>query len=366
MDGVGFGILLPWIVVAFGCWLGYQLVRQNGRILLRLDALEQRLNQLSLAPTLAAPPAPPVGLPVGSTAPDFELPDLAGERKALSDFQGRRLLLIFFNPRCGYCRQMAPDLAVLSVDGANGRPLPLVVSSGQVEEIRALVAEYGIRCPVLLQEQAEVTSHYQANGTPMGYLIDEQGRIASGIAMGAQALLALVDPSGARAMSGNGHREHRGNRALSDSKIPRNGLAAGMPAPQFSLPTLDGAVLSLDAYRGQRVVLVFSDPKCGPCNELIPELESFHRRYRDVQVLMVSRGEVEANRAKAAERGLTFPVLLQTQWEISRAYAMFATPIAYLIDEEGVIAAGVAVGLEPIRALLSRAAAQTNGEETLP
>ena len=67
---------------------------------------------------------------------------------------------------------------------------------------------------------------------------------------------------------------------------------------------------------------------------------------------MISRGEPKENRAKVKEHALTFPVVLQQQWEISRRYAMFATPIAYLINERGVIAADVAVGVEPILALL--------------
>jgi len=55
--------------------------------------------------------------------------------------------------------------------------------------------------------------------------------------------------------------------------------------------------------------------------------------------------------------GLTFPVVLQHHWEISRRYAMFATPIAYLIDETGVIAHDVAVGVASILALMKADAA---------
>jgi hypothetical protein len=73
---------------------------------------------------------------------------------------------------------------------------------------------------------------------------------------------------------------------------------------------------------------------------------------------MISRGEPRENRAKVKEHRLTFPVVLQQQWEISRRYAMFATPIAYLIDEAGVIANDVAVGVEPIRVLLAAVCSQ--------
>src|SRR5262245_14552779 len=105
-------------------------------------------------------------------------------------------------------------------------------------------------------------------------------------------------------------------------------------------------------------LLVFSSPHCGPCNALAPELEKFHREQSEreastpIAVVMISKGEPKENRAKVKEHGLTFPVVLQQQWEISRRYAMFATRIAYLIDKQGVIAAEVAVGVGPILALL--------------
>jgi hypothetical protein len=76
-------------------------------------------------------------------------------------------------------------------------------------------------------------------------------------------------------------------------------------------------------------------------------------------MMMVSRGEPNENRAKVKEYGLTFPVVLQQQWEISRLYAMFATPMAYLIDEAGFIAYDVAAGVEPIVKLLSSIANKT-------
>jgi hypothetical protein len=48
------------------------------------------------------------------------------------------------------------------------------------------------------------------------------------------------------------------------------------------------------------------------------------------------------------------PIALQQQWEISRRYAMFATPIAYLIDEQGIIVEDVAVGTESVQELISK------------
>jgi peroxiredoxin len=151
-----------------------------------------------------------------------------------------------------------------------------------------------------------------------------------------------------------------------ESHIKRDGLAAGTPAPDFTLPRIEGGELSLSDFRGKPLLIVFSDPNCGPCSVLAPQLEAFHRRTPQLSVLMLSRGTVEDNQRKAADFGFSFPVVLQKQWEISRLYAMFATPIGYLIDENGIIASDVAVGVEPILALSTRAAMsspqlQTNG-----
>jgi peroxiredoxin len=287
---------------------------------------------------------------------------LGGALRSLADFRGRKLLLLFFNPGCGFCTRMASELAALPVDGAAGAPLPLVVTTGELEANRKLVAEYGLAGPVLLQEGMEIASQYQCNGTPMGYLIDEQGHIASELAIGAPALLALAAPGAPGAPpappppvhdAGTAAGALGGKRELSESKLQRDGLPAGTPAPDFTLPLLHGGELSLSDYQGRKVLLVFSDPNCGPCDQLAPQLEQLARRTAAVQVLMVSKGEPEANRAKAAQHGLTFPILLQQQWEVSKQYAKFATPIGYLIDEEGIIAKELAIGVEPILALLA-------------
>ena len=81
--------------------------------------------------------------------------------------------------------------------------------------------------------------------------------------------------------------------------------------------------------------------------------------------MMIGKGEPKENRAKAKEHGLTFPIVLQQQWEISRRYAMFATPVAYLIDEHGIISHDVAVGVEPILALMDSVAGRKETEPLL-
>ena len=116
----------------------------------------------------------------------------------------------------------------------------------------------------------------------------------------------------------NGKQKKKADISLEGSQINRDGLPAGATAPVFQLPQLDGTELSLEAYRGRKVLLVFSDPHCGPCNALAPQLEELHRSRTDFQLLMISRADPEAARIKAAENNLTFPIVMQKKWEISR------------------------------------------------
>ena len=207
------------------------------------------------------------------SAPDFELPDLTGVRHKLSEFREKNVLLIFFSPQCGFCTQMAADLAALPAEGADHGVVPVVVTSGAAEENRKLVEQYGIRCLVLLQEQMEVAMKFRAPGTPMGYRIDGAGRIASGLAVGAEPLLKLataIAPHQNKSIAeANGSVPHgvKDDPSLARSRLNRHGLKAGTVAPEFRLPRIDGGELSLADFRGARVLLVFSDPDCGPCDE---------------------------------------------------------------------------------------------------
>jgi len=45
-------------VVAIGCWIGYQLIPQNGRILLHLETLQQQIAELKLRSEQSAPAVP--------------------------------------------------------------------------------------------------------------------------------------------------------------------------------------------------------------------------------------------------------------------------------------------------------------------
>ena len=179
-------------------------------------------------------------------------------------------------------------------------------------------------------------------------LLQQNGRMLARIDTLEQMVAALIDRANASAAQAP-------DPSLAKSRIKRDGLDPGTEAPDFRLARLGGGELSLQEFRGRPLLLVFSDPDCAPCNILAPQLER-RSLATDVRVLMVSRGDERANETKRREHRLSFPIVLQRSWEISKLYAMFATPIAYLIDARGVVAAPVAKGPDAILGLLSHGA----------
>src|SRR5208283_3632000 len=145
------------------------------------------------------------------------------------------------------------------------------------------------------------------------------------------------------------------NRWMVFFSTREGGLKPGKRAPVFLLPDLQGRMVSLDQYRGRRVLLVFTDPQCGPCDELAPHLVRLHREYANdgLGVILVGRGNAQENHRKAEQHGFEFPVLLQDKkWKVSKEYGILATPAAFLIGEDGAIARDAAVGRDAILALI--------------
>ena len=91
----------------------------------------------------------------------------------------------------------------------------------------------------------------------------------------------------------------------------------GKPAPQIELPDLSGASVSLNNFRGEKVVVLFWDPECGFCREMLPDLRSWEDNptKETPKLLIVSSCTEEANR----KMGLSSPVLLDENLVVGRA-----------------------------------------------
>jgi peroxiredoxin len=147
--------------------------------------------------------------------------------------------------------------------------------------------------------------------------------------------------------------------------LSANGVAAELPAglpigalaPEFELAGLHGEALTLESLRAaeKSVMLLFTDPDCGPCTAMFPKIRRWQKEHaEELTISLVSRGGVEANRARSTEHGLR-GTILQQDWEVSEAYGVEGTPSAVLVRSDGTIGSPVLEGTDAISALLEYA-----------
>jgi methylamine dehydrogenase accessory protein MauD len=149
--------------------------------------------------------------------------------------------------------------------------------------------------------------------------------------------------------------------ATAPTRVGRSGLKPGKSAPEFTLPNAAGGEIGLHEFAGRRLLLVFTQSGCGPCNRIMPELNRFQAAGK-AQVLVVNNGEPKATRVWAEEVRARFPVAVQEHYSLSRRYEVFATPFAFLIDERGVITSkGIINHRQHIDYILDGAHAELNG-----
>lgn len=114
----------------------------------------------------------------------------------------------------------------------------------------------------------------------------------------------------------------------------------GRRAPDFELSDLNGQSVSLSDFRGQQVLLNFWATWCGPCRFEMPFLEQVHREQSadGLVVLGVNIGETtEEVEQFAADFGLSFTVLLDSDQQVALMYNVRSIPTTLLIDKDGII-----------------------------
>src|SRR5687768_11329347 len=83
--------------------------------------------------------------------------------------------------------------------------------------------------------------------------------------------------------------------ATTPNRVGRTGLMPGTPAPEFTLPRVDGGEATLKDFAGRPVLLVFVQAGCGPCHAIAPELNKLARK-NELQVVVVNNAEPEIAR----------------------------------------------------------------------
>ena len=126
-------------------------------------------------------------------------------------------------------------------------------------------------------------------------------------------------------------------------RTPSTMLQLGTAAPDFSLPNLDGRLLSLGDVAGEKgTVVMFICNHCHFVKHVADQLAVLGRDYlpRGIGVVAISSNDVSTHPAdspeqmvhEAEERGYLFPYLYDETQEVAQAYHAACTPDFYLFD----------------------------------
>ena len=107
----------------------------------------------------------------------------------------------------------------------------------------------------------------------------------------------------------------------------------------FALTSLDGKTYSLDGLRGKVVLLNFWATWCPPCRKEMPDLEKLYRELagKGFVVLAVSDEKREVVEKFLADKGYTFPVLLDEGRQVNGAFDVEGIPKSFLFGRDGKI-----------------------------
>ena len=119
-------------------------------------------------------------------------------------------------------------------------------------------------------------------------------------------------------------------------------------APEIGRVWLNSTPLSFRQLRGRAVLVDFWDYTCVNCIRTLPYVQTWHERYRDKGLTVIgvhtpefTFAQYESNVERGIrEFGLTYPVLIDSNREIWKAFANRYWPTKYLLDKDGYLRYG--------------------------
>lgn len=116
-------------------------------------------------------------------APDFELPDLDGNRVRLSSYRGKVVFLNFWTETCGPCKDEMPAVALLAKIAKSRKDMVVVTVTidedrQKVRDLLGVLLNGDVPFPVLVDEESKVVGgKFGTKLFPETWIIDPDGII---------------------------------------------------------------------------------------------------------------------------------------------------------------------------------------------
>jgi peroxiredoxin len=118
-------------------------------------------------------------------------------------------------------------------------------------------------------------------------------------------------------------------------------LRKGERAPSFEVAAMDGAVMSLESYKGKVVFLHFWSTACAPRVTEMPHIRKVHDELGDSPGFVMLGFNLDEDRQKARDyivkKKLVWPQALLGSWnhELMREFCVIGIPANFLVDPQG-------------------------------
>ena len=128
---------------------------------------------------------------------------------------------------------------------------------------------------------------------------------------------------------------------------PREGnIETGISAPDFTLTALDGMPVALSDHQGKGVMLFFWGTWCGICVEEMPMITKLADEYisSEFSLISVAVDDRPADLRQMLQHlekqgiSISFPILLDPERKVNRAYKVRGVPYIVFINRDGKIA----------------------------
>ena len=219
----------------------------------------------------------------------------------------------------------SPDNKALATGELNSS----IISEGRLYPIVALrLADEGLYRVVISETAAETDSRFRVKVRESQPIATSVANTSAGDSEASDGAPSLVD-SLLNTFSD-----------IASDLSPVTGIAEGNLAPDFSISTVDGDLLTLSDLRGKVVLLNFWGTWCGPCRREMPEFEKAYEEWhsKGFEILAVAFNDTEdAIRDFRDEFELSFPLALDATGVVNSTYAVQTRPSTYVIARDGVI-----------------------------